>query len=98
MKIFWTVTAIKQRNQVFEYWNDRNKSTRYSKRLLAEIDERINLLPSHPKPGREVDFKDTRILSMGYYSIFYKAFADRIIITAFWDTRQDPERLLQLLK
>jgi plasmid stabilization system protein ParE len=66
--------------------------------LLAEINERINLLPSHPELGRKVDFKDSRVLSMGYYSIFYKIFNGRIIITAFWDTRQDPEKLLQLLK
>ncbi|TAN13777.1 MAG: type II toxin-antitoxin system RelE/ParE family toxin [Chitinophagaceae bacterium] len=98
MKIFWTATAIKQRNQVFEYWNDRNKSARYSGRLLSEINERINLLHTHPKLGRETDFKNTRVLSMGYYNIFYKTLDHRIIITAFWDTRQDPEKLVYLLK
>ena len=65
---------------------------------FSEINERINLLHAHPKLGRETDFKNTRVLSMGYYNIFYKALDEGIIVTAFWDTRQDPEKLLQLLK
>lgn len=98
LRIFWTATAIKQRNQVFEYWNDRNKSTQYSKKLRIEINHRLSLLIRHPKLGREADFKNTRVLSMGYYSIFYKPNKEQIIITAFWDNRQDPEKLLQLLQ
>lgn len=27
LKLFWTSTAIKQRNHIFDYWNKRNKST-----------------------------------------------------------------------
>lgn len=98
LKIFWTATAIKQRNQIFEYWNDRNKSTQYSKKLRIEINSRVDLLINHPKLGRETDFKNTRVLSMGYYSIFYKPNKEQILITAFWDNRQDPEKLLQLLQ
>lgn len=98
LKIFWTATAVKQRNQVFEYWNERNKSVQYSKKLRIEINNRLSLLTEHPKLGRETDFKNTRSLSMGYYSIFYKLTKERIVITAFWDNRQDPEKLLQLLQ
>lgn len=98
LKIFWTATAIRQRNQVFEYWNERNKNTQYSKKLRTEINNRLSILIQHPKLGREADFKSTRVLSMGYYSIFYKLNNERVIITAFWDNRQDPEKLLQLLR
>ena len=27
LNLFWTKTAIKQRNHTFEYWNNRNKVT-----------------------------------------------------------------------
>lgn len=98
IRIFWTATAIKQRNQVLKYWNDRNKSTQYSKKLRIEINKRISLLKTHPELGREADFKNTRTLSLGFYNIFYQFLDNRIIITAFWDNRQDPEKLLQLLQ
>ena len=53
LKVFWTETAIKQRNYVFEYWNERNKSTEYSKRLNVKIIERISLLKLQPKLGKK---------------------------------------------
>lgn len=83
---------------VLEYWNDHNKSTQYSTRLRCEINNRINLLRDHPYLGRKSDFKNTRTLSMGYYNIFYQFLDNRIIITAFWDNRQDPKKLLRLLQ
>jgi hypothetical protein len=38
------------------------------------------------------------VAAMGHFSLFYKIKADTIIITAFWDNRQDPKELLKLLK
>ena len=32
LKIIWTKIAILQRNEVFAYWNKRNKSTDFSKK------------------------------------------------------------------
>jgi len=60
LKIFWTETALKQRNYVFEYWNERNKSIEYSKKLNAKIIERISLLKSQPKLGKKSNFKNVR--------------------------------------
>ena len=37
LSVFWTNTALKQRNYTFEYWNDRNKSATYSKKLNSSI-------------------------------------------------------------
>lgn len=34
---------------------------------------------------------------MGYYSILYRIMADLIVVMAFWDNRQDPEKLFELL-
>jgi hypothetical protein len=56
------------RNHVFEYWKDRNKSTKYSQKLRMEINDRLTLLIHHSKLGRETDFENTRVLSMAYYS------------------------------
>ena len=97
LTIFWTQTAKYQRDHIFDYWNKRNKSTSYSKKLNLLIKERTELLKSYPEMGKETDFKETRVVSMGHYSILYKVDRPRIIITSFWDNRQDPEKLLKFL-
>jgi plasmid stabilization system protein ParE len=98
IKIFWTLTAIKQRNIIFEYWNERNKSTSYSKKLNYKIKERINLLKANPNLGKPSELLDYRGISLGHYSIFYKQLNEIIYITAIWDNRQSPKKLLKLLK
>lgn len=37
--LLWTKTVLKQRNHILKYWNKRNKSTMYSRRLLLVINE-----------------------------------------------------------
>jgi plasmid stabilization system protein ParE len=98
MKVDWTVTAAKQRNEVLAYWNRRNNDTRYSKKLKAEIRFWTSQLKIHPELGRATDFRDVRTIAMGHYSIFYKKATDKIIVVAFWDNRQNPKKLLRLLK
>lgn len=44
------------------------------------------------------EYPDTRVASMGHFSILYKIDQDLIVITAFWDNRQDPGKLLEELQ
>jgi len=98
LKVFWTSTAKRQRDHVFEYWNERNNSTSYSKKLNLTIKERIIILKSHSDIGKQTEFENTRSINMGHYSIFYKREGKNIFITGFWDNRQDPIKLLRFLK
>jgi len=97
LKIFWTDTAKRQRDHIFEYWNERNKSTNYSKKLNLSIVERTQLLKTQPEMGKETEFENTRMISMGHYAIFYILTLPKIIITGFWDNRDDPKKLLNFL-
>ena len=98
LTINWTETAIRQRNYIFEYWIERNKSTSYAKKLNEKIKERTNLLKQNPDLGKKTDFNNTRVVSLGHYSILYQKSNTKIIITGFWDNRQEPEKLLKFLK
>lgn len=97
-KIVWTTIALKQRNSTFEYWNERNKSNIYSVKLNSKIKERLVQLKYFPEIEIETIFPKTRIIYLGYYSILYQIKDQNIIITGFWDNRQDPKKLLHLLK
>ena len=94
----WTRTADIQYVGVLEYWVKRNKSATYSKKLIKIVAQRTKQLAKTPFLCKEADFKVTRVASLGNFSIFYKVTDSEIIITAFWDNRQDPKKLLQILK
>jgi plasmid stabilization system protein ParE len=98
LKVFWTETAIKQRNLIFEYWNNRNQSTAYSKKLRSKINDRIETLKNHPKTGKKTDFKNVRVSALGHFSLLYNSDESKITIVAFWDNRQDPKKLITLLQ
>ncbi|SFQ72920.1 type II toxin-antitoxin system RelE/ParE family toxin [Flavobacterium akiainvivens] len=95
--IAWTQTAIRQRNLVFEYWNERNQSYAYSRKLYAKINERTKILKQNPEIGKITVYQNTRVLSLGHYSIFYRIENTKIFITGFWDNRQNPGKLLKAL-
>jgi plasmid stabilization system protein ParE len=98
LKVFWTQTAIRQRNFIFEYWNLRNKSNEYSKKLLSKIIEYLDVLKQNPEIGRATKSKNIRGISLGHYSIYYKHTTTQITIVAFWDNRQEPVKLLNFIK
>mgnify|MGYP005992916951 CR=1 FL=1 len=98
LTLHWTKTALAQRNHIFSYWNKRNKSIEYSKRLLSVINERTHIILSFPKIGREVENSQHFTIPLEHYSIFYKIVGAKIIITAFWDNNQNPKKLLKILK
>ena len=94
----WTRIAEIQYVGILEYWFIKNKSNIYSKRLIKIVSERTKQIAEKPFIYKSADFKDTRITSLGNFSILYKVTDKEIIITAFWDNRQDPVKLLGILK
>jgi plasmid stabilization system protein ParE len=96
--VIWTRTADLQFVGVLEYWVKRNKSATYSKKLVKLVSERTIQIAEKPLIFVATDFEGIRVASLGNYSIYYKITDKDIIITSFWDNRQDPKKLLQLLE
>ena len=96
--VVWTETSIKQRREILKYWTVRNKSTSYSEKLIILIYERVQLISNYPEAGKATNHLDTREAAMGNFSIYYKNEPTRIVITSFWDNRQNPENLYKSIK
>ena len=96
-KVVWSNTAIKQRRAIFEYWNKNNGSTKYSNRIRLLVNKRIDLIKSQPHLFLKTDLQDTHVTVIENFKLFYRIYPDLIMVTAFWDSRQDPEKLLELL-
>jgi plasmid stabilization system protein ParE len=96
--VIWTRTADLQFVGVLEYWVRRNESNFYSKKLIRLVSERTKQIAKNPFLYKRTDFKDIRVASLGNFSIYYKINDEQIIVSAFWDNRQDPGLILKILE
>ncbi len=96
--VVWTETAAEQRREILKYWLIRNKSTTYPKKLIKLIADRVKVIQSNPESFKLTNFPETRVFAMEHFSILYKFTEAQLIITAFWDNRQDPEKLAELIR
>lgn len=98
-RIVWTRVADIQLVGVLEYWNTRNKSSAYSKKLMRAVIKVTDQIANSPNLFRAADFEDARVATVRKnFSLFYRVEEDSIIVLAFWDNRQDPKELLNILK
>ena len=96
--VVWTRTADIQFAGILQFWVDKNKSNIYSKKLIKLVSNRTEQIAKKPFIHKSADFRNTRVASLGHFSIYYQVFDKKIIIAAFWDNRQDPKKLLEILK
>lgn len=95
--VVWTETAVRQRREILKYWTVRNGSTQYTEKLIRIIYQRIQIILENEFAGKSTNHHKTREAAMGNFSIFYRVERDKIIIMAFWDNRQNPDKLLEIL-
>ncbi len=96
--VVWTETASRQRREILRYWTKHNGSTSFAEKLIKLTAVRIQVILKLPESFKPTTYPDTRESAMGHFSIYYKLTKDKLIITAFWDNRQDPKRLLEIIK
>ena len=68
------------------------------KKLLRLVTERTLQISENPFIYKSTGFKDVRVASLGNFSLYYKLTDEQIIVTAFWDNRQNPKKLLDILE
>lgn len=71
-QIVWTAIAQSDRQQLFEYWNNRNKSSIYSKKLNALFISSLNLIAIKPYIGRRTSMNNVRVKVVKDYFLFYE--------------------------
>lgn len=56
-QVIWSRRSHNERIEILKYWNDRNKSTDYSKKLNRLFIEAVKLISIHPNIGKLTDDK-----------------------------------------
>ncbi|OQX80450.1 MAG: hypothetical protein B6D61_02015 [Bacteroidetes bacterium 4484_249] len=99
MNIIWTYFARDELFQIYEYYRD-NVSAKVARNIIKSLEKRIDILHSFPYSGQieetlKVLNENHRYLVEGNYKIIYKVDQNIIYITDVFDTRRDPQYLLE---
>lgn len=90
-KIVWTVKAVQSRKDIFDYWNNRNKSKEYSRKLNKLFMEALKLIASFPLSTVATQKEEIRLKLVSNYQLIYEITDSQIILHYIWDTRQNPK-------
>jgi plasmid stabilization system protein ParE len=96
-RVIWTEIAVKQRRSILNYWAKRNGNKIYATKIIQITNTFLSEIVLKPDLFRTIDLVNVRCASMGNFSIYYKLTATNIIVLAFWDNRQNPEKLLSII-
>jgi toxin YoeB len=92
-RLIWSKNSIKERNEIFDYWNNRNKSKKFSQKLYHLFLNAIEPLKENPEIGILNNKNHFRYILVKEYLIFYDYNDAEIIIHKIWDGRRNPENL-----
>ena len=90
-KIVWTDFAKESKYAIFLYWNQRNKSTTYSRKLNALFQESLKQIVNFPESSIESNDINVRLKITSHFELIYHISNTQITILDIWDTRQNPE-------
>ena len=102
IKIVFTDVAKNHLKEIYQYYK-KKASLKVAKSLKEKILSDIYRLKHHPELGNKEAFltnleKGYRKLIAGNYKIIYRIVNKEIVIDTIFDTRQEPEELITVLK
>lgn len=90
-KIVWTDFAKDSRLAIFSYWNNRNKSTTYSRKLNLLFQESLKQVLQLPESSKKTNNDTIRLKIASHFELIYHISEQTITVLDIWDTRQNPE-------
>lgn len=97
-QVVWSLRAQEDRKSILDYWQQRNGSITYSKKLNYLFKEAVRIIKSFPQIGKPTDQKNVRIKIARDNFIINEEIETGIYILTIWDSRQDPKKLDNILK
>jgi toxin YoeB len=95
--VIWTETAKNDLQNIKNFYDQRNQSNLYSKKLLKTFRDAAKLIEKFPTLSIQTDQQNIRGFAILRYIIFYEILKDTIVVLFVWDCRRDPEQLNKIL-
>ena len=77
---------------ILRYFDERNGSDAYSRKLMGMIHSQIQTLATFPEIGRMTDFPSVRILFVERYGIEYQIREDDILVVDIYSCKTTPDK------
>ena len=90
LQIVWTPESKLQLNEILKYWELRNDSLLYSKKLYKIIKNALIVLSKYPESGKISENKKVKIKIIKGYYLFYSFDKEKLSVIGFCDMRRDP--------
>jgi plasmid stabilization system protein ParE len=88
-RLIWPIEARNSRKNIFEYWNNRNKSKAYSRKLNILFNTNLKIIVQLPEFGKPTFREDSKFIIVSHFEIIYKITTNEIVVLDIWDARQD---------
>lgn len=92
-RIIWTHRAEIELFEILNFYAERNKSKKYSKKLFNRFQTELSNLLKQSEIGLKTDLENVRGLIIDDFIIFYENQAGVVIVHYLWDCRQNPDSL-----
>ena len=76
---------------LLQFFDERNGSNSFSKKLMKMIHKQINMLSTMPEIGRLTDFPGVRILFVDRFGIEYQIRSKEILIIDIYSCLTNPD-------
>ena len=76
---------------ILNFFDERNGSDRFSKKLLKMIHKQVLLLKTMPEIGRLTDFSGVRVLFVERFGIEYQIRGNAVLIIDIYSCETDPD-------
>lgn len=89
--------AVLERRAIFQYWNKRNDSKRYSNKLYNLFRGAALKLIEKPDLGKLLSATNVRYIIVEKYLLVYRIKPEAIEIISVWDGRRNPDDFEKLI-
>ena len=99
MKIVWTDFAKRELKDIYDYYKFK-ASKRVANRIVKDIRKSVQILKSHQAVGQVEEYLealnlDHRYIIEGNFKVIYRIENNQIYITDVFDTRQNPDSMIE---
>jgi len=95
--IVWSQSSKNDLKNIKKFFDTRNQTTTYSKKLLKTFRDSTKLIEKFPLLSIPTEYDNVRGFVILEYIIFYEIMSEHILILSIWDCRRDPEQLNKIM-
>ncbi|MCB9310886.1 MAG: type II toxin-antitoxin system RelE/ParE family toxin [Lewinellaceae bacterium] len=93
LRVIWTKNSQEHLESILSYWEQRNRSKTYPKKLYKLFQNGINVLTRYPETGSKTSNLQLRKKSIKEYFVYYSFDEINLIVLGIVDMRRNPKFL-----